>query len=81
MQFARAYYTVIVDLTQIAFFSLRLKIAFLNEVSHIAIKVILGFLEEFYNSRTSITNFLDIRAIKGNFILALIKHFPDITRK
>jgi hypothetical protein len=25
--------------------------------------------------------FLDIRAIKGDFILALIKHFPDITRK
>jgi len=24
---------------------------------------------------------LDIRAIKGDFILALIKHFPDITRK
>jgi hypothetical protein len=24
---------------------------------------------------------LDIRAIKGNFILALIKHFPDMTRK
>jgi len=37
MQFARAYYTVMVDLTQIAFFGLRLKIAFLNEVSHIAV--------------------------------------------
>jgi len=24
---------------------------------------------------------LDIRATKSNFILALIKHFPDITRK
>jgi len=24
---------------------------------------------------------LDIRAIKGNFILALIKHFLDITQK
>jgi len=24
---------------------------------------------------------LDIRAIKGDFILALIKHFPDMTRK
>jgi len=24
---------------------------------------------------------LDIRATKGDFILALIKHFPDITRK
>jgi len=24
---------------------------------------------------------LDIRAIKGDFILAFIKHFPDITRK
>ena len=24
---------------------------------------------------------MDIRAIKGNFILALIKHFPDMTRK
>ena len=24
---------------------------------------------------------MDIRAIKGDFILALIKHFPDITRK
>jgi len=37
MQFAGAYYTVMVDLTQIAFFGLRLKIAFLNEVSHIAV--------------------------------------------
>ena len=41
----------------------------------------MGFLEEFYNSRTSVTNFLDIRAIEGDFILALIKHFPDMTRK
>jgi hypothetical protein len=41
----------------------------------------LGFLEEFYNSRTSVTNFLDIRVIEDAFILALIKHFPDITRK
>jgi len=24
---------------------------------------------------------LDIRATEGDFILALIKHFPDITRK
>ena len=24
---------------------------------------------------------MDIRATKGDFILALIKHFPDITRK
>jgi hypothetical protein len=37
---------------------------------------------EFYNFKTSITNFfLDIRAIKDAFILALIKHFPDITQK
>jgi len=43
--------------------------------------VILGFLEEFYNFKTSITNFLDIRAIKGAFILAFIKHFLDITQK
>jgi len=45
------------------------------------VKVIPGFLEEFYDFRTSVTNFLDIRATKGDFILALIKHFPDITRK
>jgi hypothetical protein len=41
----------------------------------------LGFLEEFYNFKISVTNFLDIRAIKDAFILAFIKHFPDITRK
>ena len=44
-------------------------------------KVIPGFLEEFYNFGTSIIDFLDIRAIEGDFILALIKHFPDITQK
>jgi len=54
MQFAGAYYTVMVDLTQIAFFGLRLKIAFLNEVSHIAVD--LQFNPKFATSpnRTSI---------------------------
>jgi len=41
----------------------------------------LEFSKEFYNFKTSITNFLDIRIIKDAFILALIKHFPDITQK
>jgi hypothetical protein len=41
----------------------------------------LGFLEEFYNFKTSVINFLDIRAIKDAFILAFIKHFPGIIRK
>jgi hypothetical protein len=41
----------------------------------------LGFLKEFYNFRISVINFLDIKAIKDAFILALIKHFPDITQK
>jgi len=45
------------------------------------VKVIPGFLEEFYNFGTSVINFLDIGAIKGDFILALIKHFPDMIRK
>jgi len=42
---------------------------------------ILGFFKEFYNSRTSIINFLNIRIIKDAFILAFIKHFLDITQK
>jgi hypothetical protein len=41
----------------------------------------LEFLEEFYNFKISVINFLDIRVIKDAFILAFIKHFPDITRK
>ena len=44
-------------------------------------KVVPGFLEEFYDFKTSVTDFLDIGVIKDAFILALIKHFPDITRK
>jgi hypothetical protein len=45
------------------------------------VKVVPGFLEEFYDFRTSVTNFLDIGVIEDAFILALIKHFPDMTRK
>ena len=41
----------------------------------------MGFFEEFYDFRTSVTNFLDIRTIKDAFVLAFIKHFLDITRK
>jgi hypothetical protein len=41
----------------------------------------LGFFKEFYNSGISIINFSDIRAIKGAFILAFIKHFLDIIQK
>ena len=44
-------------------------------------RAILGFFEEFYNFRTSVIKFLDIRITKDAFVLALIKHFPDITRK
>ena len=41
----------------------------------------MGFFKEFYNFRTSVINFLDIRTIKDAFVLALIKHFPDIIQK
>jgi hypothetical protein len=41
----------------------------------------LGFLEEFYDFRTNVTNFLNIRATKDAFILAFIKHFSGITQK
>ena len=41
----------------------------------------MGFLEEFYNFGTSVIDFLDMGVIEGDFILALIKHFPDITQK
>ena len=41
----------------------------------------MGFSKEFYDFKTSVINFLDIGTIKDAFVLALIKHFPDITRK
>jgi len=42
------------------------------------VRAILGFFEEFYDFRTSVTNFLDMGTTKDAFVLALIKHFPDI---
>ena len=45
------------------------------------IKAIPGFFKEFYNFKTSVINFLDIRTTKDAFILALIKHFINITQK
>ena len=44
-------------------------------------RAIPGFSKEFYDFRTSVIDFLDIRTIEDAFVLALIKHFPDITRK
>jgi hypothetical protein len=38
-------------------------------------------LRSFIILKLALLIFLDIRAIKGAFILALIKHFPDITQK
>jgi len=45
------------------------------------VRAIPGFSKEFYDFRTSVIDFLDIRTIEDAFVLALIKHFPDITRK
>jgi len=44
------------------------------------VKIILGFLKKFYNFKTNITNFLNIKATKSAFILAFIKHFLNITQ-
>jgi hypothetical protein len=45
------------------------------------VRAVPGFSEEFYDSRTSVTDFLDIRTTEDAFVSALIKHFPDMTRK